>query len=253
MNYYKHHIGDYRKDTQHLNLLEHGIYRQMLDQYYLDENPLTLDHAKLMRTLNARNADEQKAVENILADFFEKTPKGYKHKRCERQLSEVYEKSEKARASAKRRWDAASDANALPTDSDRIANGMLPTTHNPLPTTHNPDNISTPKGVEGESKIPPCPYKEIVKLYHEILPDLPKCEILNKTRQGYLKQRWIDKNHGLPDLDNWRNYFEYVSKSDFLMGKTEGRDGKPPFKANLEWLTKPLNYTKVYEGKYHGR
>ena len=57
MHYYPHNIGDYRKDTSHLSLLEHGIYRQLLDSYYLDEMPLSNDLAKLMRSHSVR-ADE---------------------------------------------------------------------------------------------------------------------------------------------------------------------------------------------------
>ena len=37
MHYYQHNIADYRKDTIHLTLLEHGVYRQLLDQYYLTQ------------------------------------------------------------------------------------------------------------------------------------------------------------------------------------------------------------------------
>jgi uncharacterized protein YdaU (DUF1376 family) len=40
MHHYQHHIGDYRRDTMHLTLLEHGVYRQLIDLYYLQEKPL---------------------------------------------------------------------------------------------------------------------------------------------------------------------------------------------------------------------
>lgn len=145
MNYYKHNIGDYRRDTAHLSLTEHGIYRQMLDQYYLDEKPLTADKEKLMRSLCVRSADDIKAAENVLNDFFKLTKKGYEHVRCERELERIYQKSEKARQSAKCRWSDknqrvtdSDNANASETHNNRNAIGMLPTTHNPLPTTHNP-------------------------------------------------------------------------------------------------------------------
>ena len=57
MHYFQHFIGDYRADTSHLSLLEHGVYRQLLDQYYLSELPITLDENKLFRTLSARTED----------------------------------------------------------------------------------------------------------------------------------------------------------------------------------------------------
>jgi len=96
------------------------------------------------------------------------------------------------------------------------------------------------------------PFQKILDLYHKHLPELPKCEILNTTRKGYIRQRWQDKNHGLFTLDHWENFFKHIKKSEFLMGKSQSNNGRPPFRANLEWVTKPNNYTKIYEDKYHG-
>lgn len=93
-----------------------------------------------------------------------------------------------------------------------------------------------------------CPITEIVALYHETLPILPHVEVITKARAGYLRQRWLNE---LPSLDAWRNYFTDVSKSPFLTGKVNGREGKPPFVADLEWLSRPGNFAKVAEGRYH--
>jgi hypothetical protein len=103
-----------------------------------------------------------------------------------------------------------------------------------------------PKGKAG--KRARCPFAEIVALYHEKLPMCPGVEKLTDTRKGYIRQRWIDD---LPTLDAWRNYFTDVAASKFLTGKVPGKDGKPPFVADLEWLTRPGNFAKVAEGKYH--
>lgn len=135
MHYYSHNIGDYRKDTVHLSLLEHGVYRQLLDTYYLSEKPLTLDHADLMRTHCARNADEVRAIENVLKDFFFWTEKGYIHKRCDVEIEAFHSKSVSARESAKARWDrvkAERDANALRTQCEGNAN------HKPLTNNQEP-------------------------------------------------------------------------------------------------------------------
>lgn len=93
-----------------------------------------------------------------------------------------------------------------------------------------------------------CPLKRIVELYHQSLPELPRVEKLTKVRAGYIQQRWRED---LPHEDAWRSYFADVRRSRFLMGMTQGRDGKPPFRADLEWLTRPGNFAKVAEGKYH--
>jgi uncharacterized protein YdaU (DUF1376 family) len=144
MHYYQHNIGDYRRDTSHLSLVEHGIYRQLMDSYYLDEQPLCADLAKLMRSHSVRSADEQQSLKNVLADFFELTENGYIHKRCDEVIAEYHGKSDKARASAMARWGNKHkdvDANALPTQSKRNAKGMLTNNHKPI------TNISTPDGV----------------------------------------------------------------------------------------------------------
>lgn len=109
--------------------------------------------------------------------------------------------------------------------------------------TEKPTTMSSPKVND------PVPFKKIVDLYHSMLPELPKIEKLTKTREGYIRQRW---KHDLPALKNWSNYFDYIRQSDFLMGKIQPRDDRPPFTPNLEWFTRPRNYTNVLEGKYHG-
>ncbi len=110
-------------------------------------------------------------------------------------------------------------------------------------------NAPPPLADEGP-KANRCPLQDIVALYHAELPQLPTVEKLTAARQGYLRQRWRED---LPTLEAWRRYFQDVSASDFLMGRSAGRDGKPPFRADLEWLTRPGNFAKVAEGKYHGR
>jgi uncharacterized protein YdaU (DUF1376 family) len=146
MHYYSHNIGDYRKDTSHLTLLEHGIYRQLLDTYYLDEQPLSNDLTKLMRSHSVRNADEQQSLQNVLTDFFELTESGYIHKRCDAVIADFHGKSEKARASANARWankqkgskqrQSKRNTNALQTQSESNPNGMLTNNHKPLTNIH---------------------------------------------------------------------------------------------------------------------
>lgn len=160
MNYFDHHIGDYRKDTGHLSLLEHGIYRQLLDTYYMDEKPLTVDIARLMRSHCVRNAEEQRALENVLQDFFIRTEDGYRHKRCDVVIEAYHEKSSKAGESAKARWDRVraekakqclDDANAMRTHSEGNANhkpvtsNQEPRTNNQNPETRTKDSKALPK------------------------------------------------------------------------------------------------------------
>ncbi|HPV30731.1 MAG TPA: hypothetical protein PLT30_14795 [Deltaproteobacteria bacterium] len=94
-----------------------------------------------------------------------------------------------------------------------------------------------------------CPHNEIVDLYHQLLPSLPRVVSWHDTRQKYLRSRWQER----PERQNlqwWSEFFNRVSRSDFLMGRVPPKNGGKPFKADLEWLVRPLNLTKVLEGRY---
>ena len=59
---------------------------------------------------------------------------------------------------------------------------------------------------------------------------------------------WTTTEEG---LEYFEGYFEFVAKSKFLTGNTDGKNGRPPFIANLEWIVKPSNFAKIVEGTYH--
>lgn len=94
----------------------------------------------------------------------------------------------------------------------------------------------------------PVPFEAIVAAYHDTLPELPRCEVLTEARKGAIRQRWTEH---MPALDDWRNFFTHVRGSPFLMGRAPPQPGKPPFRADLEWLTRAGNFAKIAEGRYH--
>ena len=98
---------------------------------------------------------------------------------------------------------------------------------------------------EEKNKDKDCPHQEIINLYHEILPELPQVKVWNETRQRLLRARWREDPER-QNLDWWRQFFEYVRESDFLMGRVVGKDGSF-FQADLEWLIRPNNFVKVIE------
>lgn len=101
MNYYPHNIGDYRAATAHLSLLEHGIYRQLLDWYYLDEKPIPSETNVVFRRLCARTEEEQKSVLVVLSDYFSLSADGYSHHRCDKEIALYQGKAERARDNGK--------------------------------------------------------------------------------------------------------------------------------------------------------
>ena len=133
MHYYQKNIGDYRRDTMNLSLLEHGVYTTLIDHYTLNEEPISLDHLDVCWTIGARTDNEKTAVCLILSKFFIKTDEGYRHKRCDEEIAKYHAKSDKAKESANKRWDK--DTNAMRTHSEGNANHK-PTTINHKPITN---------------------------------------------------------------------------------------------------------------------
>ena len=68
MNYFRFHIGDYTKKTEHLSITEHGVYMLMMKAFYGSERPLPTG-AKLYRLLRAETKVERAAVDSVVAEF----------------------------------------------------------------------------------------------------------------------------------------------------------------------------------------
>ena len=275
MNYYEHHIGDYAQATLHLSLLEDAVLGRMLRRYYADEKPLPADIAMVQRLVGARAPEEREAVETVLREFFTLAADGWRNKRCDAEIAKYLEKQEKAKKSASARWkgepqtqrnadamptDSEADANAMRTHSERIANAER-TQCSPDTRHQSPEKETVPSELVGNVvpdpwRCPPCPYEEIVRIYGEELPQLPRCIALNDTRRSHIGARWrqvcVDAKFSRADgLDWFRNFFRDVSHSRFLTGLGgAAKDGRV-WRADLDWLMNSSNFLKTFEGRYH--
>ena len=103
-------------------------------------------------------------------------------------------------------------------------------------------------------KLPPCPQKEIVRAYNEILGHvLPAVKegLWNGKRAKSLQARWKE-NEKRQNIEFWTGLFRYVrDQCPFLVGKIPGAKG--PFFADLDWIVRPVNMVKILEGKYEKR
>lgn len=97
-----------------------------------------------------------------------------------------------------------------------------------------------------QSTKPQCPHDEIIALYHKHLPTLPAVRIVNEKRKKLFRQRWLEDSTR-QNLEYWAKLFIYISKSDFLTGKTG------TWQADLEWIMNASNFVKIIEGKYENR
>jgi uncharacterized protein YdaU (DUF1376 family) len=122
MHYYQFNIGDYQSHTAHLTEMEDLAYRRLLDWAYLHESPIPLDVEQISRLIRMRSHSD--CIASVLQEFFVRTDDGWVSQRVEQEIEAVGAKKEKARASAKARWDA----NALRAQSE----GNAPITQDPF-------------------------------------------------------------------------------------------------------------------------
>ncbi len=268
MYHYQKNIGDYRSATMHLSLLEHGVYNQLLDWYYLDEQPLPLENRTLFRRLSARSEIEQQAVLDVLAEMFTQTEQGWVHKRVEREIAQYKAKSQQAREAGKLGGRPPNKGVGSAENRDGFENkpDAKPTANQEPRTT-----ITSPVGEVGKTadaviaqigaaaeqqalpdppSLPdPCPQQQIIDLYHHILPMGRTVREWTPARSQALRARWRESAKR-QRLEWWEKFFRYVGESRFLTGQSSSHDRRP-FEVSLDWLVKAENMAKVIEGAYH--
>jgi uncharacterized protein YdaU (DUF1376 family) len=141
MHYYKHHIGDFRRDTASLSDTDAMAYLKLLWLYYDTEQPLPANPQLLAFKIGS-NAE---SVQLILDAFFTLDGEVYRQKRCDSELEEYRNKGQKARDSANARWN---NANAMRTHNDgnakatKIDANHKPITNNQEKTITRPEDVS---------------------------------------------------------------------------------------------------------------
>lgn len=253
MNYFPFHLGDYAAHTAHLEPLEDLAYRRMLDAYYLREAPLPESVAEVARIIRLRQNISE--IESVLSEFFVLTDDGWRHARCDEEIDRMQDKQAKARASAAASVNARKAKAKHPlsdgmADVERTLNER--STDVELPTPTPTPSISTSEDVDGQERgsVTQCPHQEIIALWADKLPSAIQPREWTPARSQALKTRWREKKNR-QTLEWWSKFFEYVSKSDFLMGRSSS-GSRRPFELSIEWLLKQENFVKVIEGRYHG-
>jgi uncharacterized protein YdaU (DUF1376 family) len=253
MHYYSFNIGDYQSHTAHLSEMEDLAYRRLLDWYYLHETPIPDDIPEIARQIRMRSHIE--SIATVLGEFFELTKKGWQSRRADFEISKAGEKSAKASASAKARWNKGSNANALPTQSD--SNATQDTIHITQDTLHN--NKEAKASMSGSS-FPTCPHQDLLNLWKKHLPHLTQPRSWEGQRQANMRQRWIQA--GKPSdyspagyqtkeagLAWWDSFFGYIANDTKLSNgfESQGRTWRP----DLEWIVNATNFQKIIDGKYN--
>jgi uncharacterized protein YdaU (DUF1376 family) len=198
MHYYKFNIADYRKDTGHLSTIEHGIYRQLIDWYYLDEQPIPEETQVVIRRLRL-GSDEVNFLQNVLSDFFVLGKTGYTHKRIEVEIKDYSEQAEKNKNNGKlggRPKKTHSVISGLPDESQNNPN------HKPLTINHKPIEKKTlGKRLASDFSFP----KEWEEFCQTERPELSPVKTFDQFKDYWIAQAG-QKGVKLDWFATWRNW-----------------------------------------------
>ena len=251
LHYFKRNIGDYHKKAGRLSMLQHGAYTLLIDACYDREYFPTIDEA--IEWSWASNDEEIAAVKFVLSKFFFLKDGVYTQNRITEEIEQYHSNSEVNKRIAiereeKRRLKRLELARTV--EEPCTLEHEPPPNQEPLTKNQEPININT-MSPPATPKADPVQYEEILNLYHQILPMCPKVVMLTTKRKGQIAARW--KSGNLPDLETWKEYFDFVSQSDWLTGAVDTSPGRRRFVADLEYLTNESNFAKIAERKYHGK
>lgn len=247
MNFYKHYIGDFQRDTGHLSLTERGAYLALIHHYYATEKPLPTDIDALCRIAGALTKQEKAAVKAVLS-FFERTDSGLTHARIEAELHKAGEISNTNREiavqrEAKRRAEreARSEHEASTNRAQSVQRNEHEQSTHQTPDTR--QDTETTVSVVGAAAPPACPHREIIALYNTILPELQQVipERWGGTRAKNLQTRWRESSKH-QTLKFWESFFTELRNYPFYLGEN-GRG----WRADLAWLIERGNFDKMIE------
>lgn len=151
-----------------------------------------------------------------------------------------------------------------PTVGQRLDNG-LPTDGQPSEPEPEPEEkkvssaSQTRRQPKAADRVPACPANDIVALYHEVLPELPKVRVMDEARKKVIKALWTfvmtsTKSDGerrattaVAGMSWLRGYFNRTRDNDFLMGKTPRAPGHEGWRCTLDFLCSPKGLKQVIE------
>jgi uncharacterized protein YdaU (DUF1376 family) len=183
MHYYKKVIGDYRRRTTGLSLLEHGCYQQLIDEYYLDEKPFPDNIKLLCKKIGARTEEEIECVQDILDLYFKKTSEGWRHNHCD-EVIETYHRGAEINKENGKKGGRPKKTHSVNFDNPNESE----TKGNQEPLTIEPKNqLSSPKFSEDDTKLAQFIWIRILKL---------------------------NPNHKKPNLEKWADEIRIMREQD---------------------------------------
>ena len=114
------------------------------------------------------------------------------------------------------------------------------------PTTIYPD--PNPKLYSSKS----IPYDQVLASWKRRLPELSQPRAITDTRKKHFDARWHEAHKTKKGLESntlefWEALFNYIRRSDFLMGRYH----KSTWKADFDFVITKARLQKILEGSYH--
>lgn len=265
MNFYKRFMADYAKKTARLTLAQHGAYTLLLDELYTTEEALPVEYTELYRICRAMTKPEQEAVKFVAETYFPIGTDGLRNnQRAAEELHLAAPAMEAARLNGKKGGRPQTEPTGVETNNPvGFINGTDWGRNVKAP--HSSEVIQEDKS-SSSAKLPDCPHDHLIDLFSKHLPELPqprKSLWATGKNAPALKSRWrwvmtakyetgeragtrmaTTTEEGLAWFDR---FFAYVSKSDWLTGKTSS------WSADLGWLSNAANFEKVLQGNYENQ
>jgi hypothetical protein len=86
--------------------------------------------------------------------------------------------------------------------------------------------------------------------YNDKLSELGQVKVLSEPRKAKLKasiKQFKNSEHDFENVETWSRLFDYISTSDFLMGR------KSDWSASFDFIINKSNLLKIVEGQYDNK
>ncbi len=89
-------------------------------------------------------------------------------------------------------------------------------------------------------------HQQIADMWNASFSELPNVKKLTVKRKSHINAviKEFGKSHNLNNPERWRDLFDYISTSDFLMGRTND------WRCDFDFVINKNNLLKIIEGKY---
>lgn len=266
-------IGDYLRDTGHLNAAQHGAYLLLLmQQWTAGVLPSDLE---ALRRIARMDRDEFTHAWSILQAFFKECPGGCYQPRLARERDAAFARRSKfakrAKAAAEARWnkenggiqapdapipDACGNATSIAYGDARAVHEECPPP-SPSPMESHPrkegdDSHTGPAAIAAqpalalETSYGPDPIDEAVRLWNEAAKRAgrPVAQKITDARRRKIRARLKD----VGGVEGWKVAIEKVDASAFCNGA-----GPRGWVMNLDDLVQEQTFVRLLEGGYDDR